>query len=77
MVLTEKDIDFVSILKVPGVLFAYFLFFFGMINFTVYTAILPLKLNEFGYINEDMGYIYLVQNVPYILLCLLHSCLFS
>ena len=58
MTLRKEDIDFISILKVPGVAFAYFVLFLGMFNFDVYSAILPLKFREFGYENKDMGFIY-------------------
>ena len=77
MLLTDKDISFTRILAVPGVAFAYVVTMLGIFNFLIFSAILPLKLTEFGIGNEDMGYIYMLVSGPYVLTCLVYPLLFS
>lgn len=77
MFLTEKDIEFMSLLRVPGVPFAYVALILGIFNFTVFSAILPLRFADFGIRNENMGYIFMVMSGPYVVMCILYPMLFT
>lgn len=66
-----------NILRVRSVPFAYIALILGIFNFTVFSAILPLRMHEFGIQNENMGYIFMLMSGPYVVMCILYPFLFS
>lgn len=76
MLLKDKDLEFMNIMKVPGIFWAELALMLGMFNFTVYASFLSLRLGEFGEKNEDIGYIYVAQSGPYVVMCLLYQFIF-